>query len=550
MASHAPSSGPRGAIQPLNVEQIAHKAQDYDYDQGIPLRQWLRAAGSLLKEASIYEQEGNDEQAYLLLFRHAQLVLVNLSAHPDATDDTLKRSLIKAEQEVKLNLAKLELLKPRINKRYERYIQLARERDSRKATTFHRKDDRLPPPSAADPALASATNSLEADENKELAVRLAQKEFSRRATVRKATRQAGISEDEEQRRRAAGVWGDWEGPVGDGSTEAPDNLQKRIRDVRSKIVEPSSQEASRQRPALPKKPSDQTTSSNYKYPTVPRQSYFASSPPPLPPRAQGYSRPVPSIPTPPGPPELPPKEFELPSRPLSSNEPPPRPSKVSVNQVPSPPPKISETAVEGTATSGNLQPSTYTFKPSAYLENGEPLRTIFLPPDLRTRFLEIAHPNTSRNLETLGILCGTLISNAIFISKLLIPEQESTSDTCESINETTYFDYCDSEDLLVLGWIHTHPTQTCFMSSRDLHTHCSYQLMLPESIAIVCAPSKSPDWGVFRLTDPPGLKHVRGCTKTGLFHPHDETNIYTEALRPGHVVEATGLEFETVDLRP
>lgn len=27
------------------------------------------------------------------------------------------------------------------------------------------------------------------------------------------------------------------------------------------------------------------------------------------------------------------------------------------------------------------------------------------------------------------------------------------------------------------------------MSSVDLHTHCSYQLMLPEAIAIVCAPS-------------------------------------------------------------
>lgn len=448
-------------------------------------------------------------------------------------------------------------MKPRINKRYERYVQLARERDSRKNIP----PSRLPSAAAADPALASATRSLEAGENKELAVKLAQKEFSRRATVRKATRQAGISQDEEQLRRTAGVWGDWEDALGKHGAQPSDSLHQRIRDVQSNIAEPGSlnkqesrsRESSRQRPVPPKKPSDQIASSNYKYPTVPRQSPFVPGPPPpLPPRASEYSRPVPSIPTHSAPPEVPPKEHELPVRPLSSNEPPPRPSKISVSQVssPFPPPKISESGVDGTTTSTALQPSTYTFKPSAYLENGAPLRTIFLPPNLRTRFLEIAHPNTSRNLETLGILCGTLISNAIFISKLLIPDQESTSDTCESINETTYFDYCDSEDLLVLGWIHTHPTQTCFMSSRDLHTHCGYQVMLPESIAIVCAPSKSPDWGVFRLTDPPGLKHVLGCTRTGLFHPHDETNIYTEALRPGHVVEATGLEFETVDLRP
>lgn len=56
-------------------------------------------------------------------------------------------------------------------------------------------------------------------------------------------------------------------------------------------------------------------------------------------------------------------------------------------------------------------------------------------------------------------------------------------------------------------------------------------------------------WGVFRLTDPPGMKSVLGCTKTGLFHPHDETNIYTDALRPGHVYEAEGLQFDIVDLR-
>lgn len=34
----------------------------------------------------------------------------------------------------------------------------------------------------------------------------------------------------------------------------------------------------------------------------------------------------------------------------------------------------------------------------------------------------------------------------------------------------------------------THPTQTAFLSSVDLHTHCAYQLMMAEAIAIVCAP--------------------------------------------------------------
>ena len=88
---------------------------------------------------------------------------------------------------------------------------------------------------------------------------------------------------------------------------------------------------------------------------------------------------------------------------------------------------------------------------------------------------------------------------------------------------------------------------------------------MPESVALVCAPSvrkvgttggeddpaddEGGDWGVFRLTDPPGKSAILKCEKPGVFHPHDTANLYTGALRPGHVVEAKGLEFEVVDLR-
>jgi STAM-binding protein len=55
--------------------------------------------------------------------------------------------------------------------------------------------------------------------------------------------------------------------------------------------------------------------------------------------------------------------------------------------------------------------------------------------------------------------------------------------------------------------------------------------------------------GIFRLTDPPGKEAILNCHKTGLFHPHDEGNLYTDALRPGHVSELAGLQFQVVDLR-
>jgi len=82
-----------------------------------------------------------------------------------------------------------------------------------------------------------------------------------------------------------------------------------------------------------------------------------------------------------------------------------------------------------------------------------------------------------------------------------------------------------------------------------LHTSSGYQVMMPEAIAIVCAPRHVPEFGVFRLTAPPGLQAVLGCKDEGVFHPHAEGGLYTDALRPGHVVESGGLEFEVVDLR-
>lgn len=133
-----------------------------------------------------------------------------------------------------------------------------------------------------------------------------------------------------------------------------------------------------------------------------------------------------------------------------------------------------------------------TFKPGAYLENGDPIRSLFIPSKLRQTFLDVAAKNTAAGLEMCGMLCGTPVNNALFVRCLLIPDQKCTSDTCETENESSMAEYCMNEDLLILGWIHTHPTQTCFMSSRDLHTHAGYQVMMPESVAIVCAPKFSP----------------------------------------------------------
>ncbi|KAL8907475.1 MAG: hypothetical protein Q9207_001379 [Kuettlingeria erythrocarpa] len=526
----------------MSVEQIVQQAENFEYNPLVPFRHWSRSAGTLLKEAEIYESEGNDQQAYLLLFRHARLILDRLPTHPEARLDGNVNVLQQLRKDVLRNFSKLEALKPRINKRHERYRKLLKERAQAKATNsqatailrrspadiaHERSHSRRP----SDPALGNGSEALAAGENRELAIQLAHKEIRRRATARKAIRQAGTSEEEEQERRTAGVSAGWDDNLvrNDRGVDR-DSLSKQMQNVRFQV---NGADAGTSRGANTEV-SPESLGKCFQYPDIPRykgQSQLgeeARVPGPL------NKLDVACTPSPP------PKDTAL----NKHDQPgPPRPSKDGIPRPKSPPRPMANPAQQ------DLQPATFTFKPAAYLENGTPLRTVWLPPDLRHRFLSIALPNTKSNLETCGILCGTLISNALFVSKLVIPEQESTSDTCEMLNESDFFDYVDGEDLMVLGWIHTHPTQTCFMSSRDLHTHCGYQVMMPESFAIVCAPSRG-DWGAFRLTDPPGMKVVLNCTQSGLFHPHPESNIYTDALRPGHVYEANGLCFEVVDLRP
>ncbi|KAK5061197.1 hypothetical protein LTR84_007739 [Exophiala bonariae] len=486
--------GELGALHnPRNVQQITEAAQQYEYDAAIPLRYWLRSAQAMLKEADIYVREGDEETTYLLLFRHAHLILSQLPAHPQARDKANKLLLKEAEKDVNNNFRVLDLLKPRINDRFERFQKIIKERDARRAA--HSESRASATYTSRQSSLDQRkTQRIHGHENQELAVKIAQKEISRRAANREAALTSGS----------------------DG-----DDLSRRLQEIRARVEGKGHDEGGR---------SARENPASYRYPSVPShhthtlQSPLASERQPF---NETYKHSL-SLP-----PTVPPKEGEMAS--LSA---PPRPGK-----VPGVPPARSATPEV-----------TQIFAPAAYLENGTPLRTVFLPPTLRTTFLRVAHKNTMANLETCGFLAGTLIANAFFISRLIIPSQTATSDTCEMTNESQLFDYVDTEDLMILGWIHTHPSQTCFMSSRDLHTHAGYQVMLAESVAIVCAPNKGDtyhggDWGVYRLTDPPGKKAILSCEKPGIFHPHDVDNIYTDALRPGHVVEAKGMEFEMVDLR-
>ncbi|NXF39431.1 STABP protein, partial [Nyctibius bracteatus] len=151
--------------------------------------------------------------------------------------------------------------------------------------------------------------------------------------------------------------------------------------------------------------------------------------------------------------------------------------------------------------------------------NMDVLRQVIVPRELCQKFLQLADANTIRGVETCGILCGKLMRNEFTITHVIIPKQYGGPDYCNTENEEELFMIQDQHGLVTLGWIHTHPTQTAFLSSVDLHTHCSYQMMLPESIAIVCSP-KYQETGFFKLTEH-GLEEISSCRQKG-FHPHSK----------------------------
>jgi STAM-binding protein len=195
------------------------------------------------------------------------------------------------------------------------------------------------------------------------------------------------------------------------------------------------------------------------------------------------------------------------------------------------------------------------------------LRKVIIPSSLVEKFLLIASANTELNIETCAILCGKFTQNAFTITHVLVPKQRGTADSCLTDNEEEVFAVQDKHDLITVGWIHTHPTQSSFMSSIDLHTHCSYQLMLPgmrlvnrvniillqfnfniiliEAIAIVCAP-KLDQMGCFSLTDSYGLQFIANCKLTS-FHPHPkDPPLYQESQ---HISFDDTIQVNLIDLR-
>lgn len=468
----------------MTIQEINTLSKRYDYNPRIPLKVWLRTADMLLREvccflvlsrehrpnrvqASIYQDDGNYEQSYMLLMRYIDLVIENLRTHPEAKLQEYKAASKVALKAVPQVVEKLEALKPRIVGQQQAYeAKLAKEKEEAAAAFggdgFLGRRRRPSDLSESDPAVAGRTKTLAAKDHGDIPVKLYQRETRRRDDARRSGRDRGTRGYSESDRVDDDV-----------------ELRRAMEDTRRRMNNSQDETSFKPRKLIksrsPARSFNSRPPNDYSYPSIKKSQPFIYDEGP-PSRDLSYRQSPDILPPVPG------KEALI--NPMSYDAQilqPSSPEKTLRDESPAPYTSLPVDDAEE-----------YTFKPSAYLENGNPLRCLFLPSDLRSTFLSIATKNTRNNLETCGMLCGTLMSNALFVSRLVIPEQEGSSDTCEMTNENALFEFCDSENLIVLGWIHTHPTQSCFMSSRDLHTHCGFQVMMPEAIAIVCAPTREP----------------------------------------------------------
>ena len=149
-------------------------------------------------------------------------------------------------------------------------------------------------------------------------------------------------------------------------------------------------------------------------------------------------------------------------------------------------------------------------------------KIVEVPKQLAQEFLDIAKENSLKNIETCGIIDGKDAGKKFTVTYLSIPKQQGTSDSCIAVDEDLTNNALQQNSCIVLGWIHTHPTQKSFLSSVDFHTHFGYQSLLPEAFAVVYS-IKYASTTFLHLTKY-GMKIIQSCKLSG-FHQHDDSTL-------------------------
>ncbi|GAV87870.1 JAB domain-containing protein [Cephalotus follicularis] len=509
----------------INVNSLARKVE---VDNRIPLRYYYRIADNLLKQASIYREEKNIVDLYIILLRYSSLVSETIPFHRDY-QVSLPKERATYRKRLLAVLDELEILKPEFDALNRGYpgAQLL-ELDGPESSSNRQDSPSLEWP----PVNKNSNSSVDVKRQTVNVARQSSWKYNNDQTqvlysnstqldkqFQKLSFGLPLPKKETLSRHSFlgpnGLRGQWIGPREEIKVQYPSNT-------------------------------DLTSSENLGVNQVGQQSILAIKDA-YPGRASSTMESVLSLddgrwahPTEESCPPLVSEAMKDPFQMVTVRQPSPPPvlAQVQHEYAPIPPSKVADPRPGPAKSSQDGLPSSNSYQ------------DLHVPVNMMNDFLRLARANTEKNLETCGVLAGSLKNRVFQITTLIVPKQESTSDSCQTLNEEEIFEIQDRLSLFTLGWIHTHPSQTCFMSSVDLHTHYSYQIMLPEAIAIVMAPTDTTSpHGIFHLSDPGGVSVIRNCQQQG-FHPHEEasdgSSIYEHC---SHVYMNTNLQFEVVDLR-
>ncbi|CAN6451592.1 unnamed protein product [Victoria cruziana] len=507
---------------------IAASTRKLDVDNRISLQYYYRIAENLLKQASIYREEKNLIDLYILLLRFSSLITETIPCHQDYQGLFPKE---KAFYKKKLlgTLTELEKLKPVVQNQIE---ELNRKHNNRNVNLRHGQQNLYTDSSLEWPPVTKRTSGSysirqvggvwqpEPPQSTQRNYEAPQDKMLQSKQIENQIRKMSLSvpkprEETLSRHSILGPTGlrvQWQAPTVNRGIQYPNNLDL------TPIELPSLALPSQDEPHMAKESASSTTSSIL-------EEVLSLD--------EGRKGPVPEESCPTTIASL----MEEPMHLEIYRQPSPPPVRADVQDLIPAPPAIDERGGSTKSLQDDL------------VNSGSPLQ-VHVPVKMMEDFMRLAKSNTIKNLETCGVLAGSLKNRKFCVTSLIIPKQESTSDSCQTMNEEEIYDVQDKRSLFPLGWIHTHPTQSCFMSSIDLHTHYSYQIMLPEAIAIVMAPTDTTrSHGIFRLSDPGGITIIRNCEQRG-FHPHDEPPdgrpIYEHCT---HVFMNPNLRFDVVDLR-
>ncbi|BFZ02684.1 hypothetical protein BsWGS_05724 [Bradybaena similaris] len=457
------------------IKVLVEYGSHLEVDKTLALKHYFRSGHEMLRMANMYCDDGQLESAFILYYRYIALFMEKLTAHPDFSSAN-QVELAEIKRRVKKVFPIAEEIKSKLKKRYTEEEHIYKEQQRRlaaeKAAQEEERRKALEEQQKQDEELARKLQEEEEAEVKSL----------QEEKYRKLRMQEEEKLKNEQRKKQALDAG--APPVVHNGSSYASGIS-----VADAALPVASLDIETAKPHLPE---------------VPPSEMAALPPPP------SYSDFLSEIAT--NRPQIPDRELKKKLVISDINVPPIQPQVPVIDRRKKP-------FLDHHMSLGEF----------GDMKAGQ-LRTVIVPSSLMSKFLSAAAGNTSREAETMGILCGKLSHSMFIITNLFIPQQKGGHDSCDMENEEELIDYQDKHNLITLGWIHTHPTQTAFLSSVDLHSHFPWQKMMPEAIAIVCSP-KFEETGIFKLTDH-GLDIIGSCKQKG-FHPHSKEPPLFETC--GHV---------------